>query len=165
MGIDRFESEEAQGLERVVAVLPDAESADRAAIRIESEKVAVGDVSVLDGRMLDVIRARGGVPIPEMLGGAVVGALLTLFVASFVPALNSLVLPGEPTVMIVVAVGALLGAAASWVLARRPRRIGALAELHGRERLVVLTTAHDRVDRVEALVRQEGGHAARMRAA
>ncbi len=77
-----------------------------------------GSGTVMDSRHAmrrDIAMAWDGWPIPEMLGGAVVGALLGLSIVTVVPQLAAIV----PNTAGLVA-GAVVGAALSYVW--RPRR-------------------------------------------
>ena len=58
-----------------------------------------------------------GAPWPEALAGAVVGAFLVMSLA-FVQATTSWIDMGSPTLIPLLIIGALIGAAVSWVLAR-----------------------------------------------
>lgn len=64
----------------------------------------------------DIEMAWAGWPIPEMIGGAVVGGLLMLSVVTVVPQLAA-VLPN----VVGVVLGAVLGAVLSWIW--RPRHL------------------------------------------
>lgn len=58
-----------------------------------------------------------GPPIPEALGGAVVGAFLVMGLA-FMPDWSFLIDLGSPWLIPLIALGAFSGAAISWMLAR-----------------------------------------------
>ena len=72
-------------------------------------------------RDADLIAARDGAPIPEVLAGAIVGAVLMMAAIALVPAVSAV-----PDVA-VVAVGLVAGALLSYVLAPRHVR---LAQAH-----------------------------------
>lgn len=58
-----------------------------------------------------------GVPIPEMIGGAIIGALVSL-VLTYVPELRWLMDPGSPVLYVTLAIAAVIGAVLSFFLAR-----------------------------------------------
>ena len=57
------------------------------------------------------------VPIPEMIGGAIIGALASM-VLTYSAELRNVLVPTSPVLYITVAVAALIGAAVSFFLAR-----------------------------------------------
>jgi predicted membrane protein len=58
-----------------------------------------------------------GVPIPEMIGGAIIGALVSLVLA-YPSELRGVFDPRSPTFYLIVAIAALIGAVVSFFLAR-----------------------------------------------
>ena len=58
-----------------------------------------------------------GVPIPEMIGGAIMGGLFSL-VLTYAPDLRGVLDPSSPTLYLIVGTAALIGAALSFKLAR-----------------------------------------------
>ena len=59
-----------------------------------------------------------GVPIPEMIGGAIIGATASM-VLTYIQEWRSFLDPGSPGLYLVLGVAALIGAAISFVLARK----------------------------------------------
>jgi len=59
-----------------------------------------------------------GVPIPEMIGGAIIGALVSL-VLTYSPDLKGLLDPQSPVLYVTLTVAALIGAVLSFFLARK----------------------------------------------
>jgi uncharacterized membrane protein YoaK (UPF0700 family) len=57
------------------------------------------------------------VPIPEMIGGAIIGAVASM-VLTYSADLRSILVPTSPALYIIVAVAALIGAGVSFFLAR-----------------------------------------------
>lgn len=68
-------------------------------------------------RMTERIKVES-VPIPEMIGGALWGGLTTL-VFTYVPSLAPLMDPRSPTLWLIIAAGAIVGAILSFFLARK----------------------------------------------
>jgi len=59
-----------------------------------------------------------GVPIPEMIGGAIIGALCSM-ILTYVPDLRAVLDPGSISLYLIVGTAALIGAVVSYFLARR----------------------------------------------
>jgi hypothetical protein len=59
-----------------------------------------------------------GVPIPEMIGGAIMGALFSM-VLTYSPDLRGVLDPSSPTLYLILATAAVIGAVVSYFLARR----------------------------------------------
>ena len=74
-----------------------------------------------------------GAPWPEALAGAVVGAFLVMSLA-FVQATTSWIDMGSPTLIPLLIIGALIGAAMSWMLARPKLERLAIQEARAEQR-------------------------------
>jgi predicted membrane protein len=59
-----------------------------------------------------------GAPIPEMIGGAIIGALCSM-ILTYVPDLRGALDPSSVTLYLIVGAAALIGAVVSYFLARR----------------------------------------------
>lgn len=59
-----------------------------------------------------------GVPIPEMIGGAIIGALCSM-ILTYVPELRTALDPSSLTLYLIVGAAAIAGAVVSYFLARR----------------------------------------------
>jgi hypothetical protein len=110
----------AVNIEREVAFYEDFQDAINARRDLLDAGYRPSQLTLMDAPAARLSRLLGGPPIPEALGGAIVGAFLTSTLA-FHPALAPLLDPFSVTFVPILLVGAALGAIVSYFIADRSR--------------------------------------------
>jgi hypothetical protein len=122
---------------REVAIYDDPTRVQAARTELLKNGFGTWELTVLDAKTAALTRYADGAPIPEAIGGAILGVLLTSTLTIH-PALAPIVNPFSSTFLPVVAVGAVIGAIVSFVVAHRSRPVVLRRELGPNEYALVV---------------------------
>jgi hypothetical protein len=137
--------------ERELAVYEDFQDAINARSDLLDAGYRPSQLTLMDAPAARLSRLLGGPQIPEALGGAIVGALLTSTLA-FHPALAPLLDPFSATFVPILLLGAALGAIVSYFIADRSRPAIVDRIVREGEYVLVVPVAPRRRYRIEQLI-------------